>query len=159
MENKLIPMTTFVLEVAKQRRDNEQPGWDYTPSDFNTVLKYAEFLKQPLALWMFVHCDEEGKPYDMLEVEKWKEHSSYSNHHKEELEFFEQAKSRVLFEGFEIEQSKSRIGFYLAEYNCIDYSIIKNNFSSPSKYLTTIEDLIIYSGLTLTETAKQIYGS
>lgn len=156
MENKLIPMTTFVVE---QPTTYEWGAIIPQYRLYQNILKYAQFLKQPLALWMFIPCDSNGKLYDMLEVEKWKEHSHYSTHYKEELEFFEQAKSRVLFEGFEIELSKSRIGFYLPEYNCIDYSIVQNNFSSPSKWLTTIEDLIIYSGLTLTETAKQIYGS
>ncbi|HFI4796469.1 TPA: hypothetical protein ACGQK4_002188 [Elizabethkingia anophelis] len=146
MENKLVPMTEFVLSILNNTSPNN------FVKGVESIRAYAEFLKQPLELWMFIPCDENNVPLmkpDYLGGETYKRWNDY-----------DYAKSRVLFEGFEIEQSKSRIGFYLPEYNCIDYSIVQNNFSSPSKYLTTIEDLIIYSGLTLTETAiKQIYGS
>ncbi|MCT3835896.1 hypothetical protein HZQ15_18800 [Elizabethkingia anophelis] len=161
MENKLIPLSDFVLKTVHTPNINEAICWEQTEERLQKIYKYTQFLKQPLALWMFVPCDQNGNILSepqMIEKRLGFDETEIDYNYAE-VEVYKKAKERVLFEGFEIEQSKSRIGFYLAEYNCIDYSIIKNNFSSPSKYLTTIEDLIIYSGLTLTETAKQIYGS
>ncbi|WP_277496804.1 hypothetical protein [Elizabethkingia anophelis] len=157
MENKLIPMTDFVLQEFKRWENKETPDYQSTGKYVLGTKIYASFLKQPLTLGMFIPVDENNVPLEFIEYEAWtgsdEEYNEYT--HK----YFE-AKNKVLFEGFEIEQSKSRIGFYLPEYNCIDYSIVQNNFSSPSKWLTTIEDLIIYSGLILTATAiKSISGS
>ncbi|MDV3490967.1 hypothetical protein CMV03_07155 [Elizabethkingia anophelis] len=160
MENKLIPMTDFTLQKCKFLEIESNDDLKLNMESHFALLsirRYAQFLKQPLALWMFIPVDENNVPLEFIEYEAWtgsdEEYNEYT--HK----YFE-AKNKVLFEGFEIEQSKSRIGFYLPEYNCIDYSIVQNNFSSPSKWLTTIEDLIIYSGLILTATAiKSIYGS
>lgn len=62
---KLVRMTDFILES----------------DDLQGIKKYAEFLRQPLTLGMFVPCDRDGKP---LEEIKWIK-----------------AKQEVLFEGFE----------------------------------------------------------
>lgn len=98
---KLLPMSDFVLEIAKQRKENEEHGWDYTSSDFNRVLNYAQFLKQPLTLGMFVPCDEDG---NVLEEPKeddlnmsWFEKTELYNKEKE----YDKAKEKVLFDGFE----------------------------------------------------------
>ncbi|HAY3545138.1 TPA: hypothetical protein JRX92_003540 [Elizabethkingia anophelis] len=29
-----------------------------------SIRRYAQFLKPPLALWMFIACDEDGKPLE-----------------------------------------------------------------------------------------------
>ncbi|KUY28046.1 hypothetical protein [Elizabethkingia ursingii] len=162
MENKLISMTDFVLskERASGYYESQIDFYDGECKDKANIIAYAQFLKQPLALWMFVPCDENNVSLEEPTSIKWVYGCEQYFEQDKAWKEYKKAKSRVLFEGFEIEKSKSRIGFYLAEYNYIDYSIVQNNFSSPSKYLTTIEDLIIYSGLTLTETAiKSIYGS
>jgi len=52
----LISMTDFVLEQEREF-DRARVGFnEFT----NNVCNYAKFLKQPLELWMFVHCDEDG---------------------------------------------------------------------------------------------------
>jgi hypothetical protein len=55
---KLISMTDFVLEQNNFKVFRNQQ-----------ILNYANFLKQPLELWMFVPCDENG---DVLEEPKTK---------------------------------------------------------------------------------------
>jgi DNA-directed RNA polymerase delta subunit len=50
---KLISMTDFVLE------QNKEPYF-YYDSLWNKVIAYANFLKQPLTLGMFVPCDSNG---------------------------------------------------------------------------------------------------
>lgn len=51
-EFKLIGMTDFVLSVRGIKKDNIRRFW--------ACEKYAEFLKQPLTLGMFVPVDENG---------------------------------------------------------------------------------------------------
>lgn len=82
MIKTLIPMVDFV------QLDEVQQSNFYYPLTQN----YAKFLKQPLELWMFIPCDEEGnvleKPNPLVDV---------NNRLKKQ---YQQAKDRVLFEGF-----------------------------------------------------------
>ncbi|WP_353166399.1 hypothetical protein [Empedobacter brevis] len=148
---KLISMTDFVLE-----QDNKNTYISFCLK----VLKYAQFLKQPLTLGMFVPCDEEG---NVLEEPTMEKYGYYSSNHQEEqsgwmyeegedkyyeaFEKHQQAKERVLFEGFEL---KNDLIFNASTQTFIDEEILFN--------LENIENLITYyDELTLTETAiKQI---
>lgn len=115
-DNKLISMVDFTLSFLK----------DYETDDsrvLNQILRYAEFLKQPLTLGMFVPCDEEG---NVLEKPNYKQYD-FSNDeeklYKNDLAYFESAKEKVFFEGFEIGKereypkvSNGRLGFIIDEY-------------------------------------------
>jgi hypothetical protein len=59
---KLISMTDFVLDLEKS---DEYKNWG-TESDewFNRCTYYANFLKQPLEIGMFVPVDEDGNILD-----------------------------------------------------------------------------------------------
>ena len=72
-------MTDFVLELGKTNQIELSDE-----AFIDVVLNYAQFLKQPLTLGMFVPCDEDG---NILET--------YDPRHQ-------QAKERVLFE-FQLE--------------------------------------------------------
>ena len=95
---KLISMTDFVLENAKQ------PYVEGTK--YIDLVNYAKFLKQPLKLEMFVPCDEEG---DILE-----EPTNYEmrllnmmTEYNDEVYTYKQSKAKVLFEGFEVQYDNS----------------------------------------------------
>jgi len=67
--------------------------------------KYRNFLKQPLELWMFVPCDENG---NVLEEPK-RDKDTYTqdlgvlqDYDVIEVEEYNEAKDKVLFEGFEV---------------------------------------------------------
>jgi len=90
----LISMTDFILEDK------------YVGSPINMNKQYAKFLKQPLELWMFVPCDENGNV-----LEEPKDYKTYMimysgvrQTHSEILKCqkYKQAKERCLFEGFEM---------------------------------------------------------
>ena len=96
---KLISMTDFVLE--------QEDFLDITNKQkLECIIKYANFLKQPLELWMFVPVDENGNVlecphnYGLLNLyptgDKLMDLSF-----KDSLEF-QQAKERCLFEGFDL---------------------------------------------------------
>lgn len=121
---KLISMTDYVL--------GNQSASHY----FKATQNYAKFLKQPLELWMFVPCDETGKP--MVEPNDSMDDKGY-------YKKYQQAKERVLFEGCGIMDKwcvQLSNGFLLEKVECL--------------HNLTIEDLIQFN-LTLTQTAiKQL---
>lgn len=125
---KLISMTDFVLH------ESFGVGNEIINKEvfYNKCSNYAQFLKQPLKLEMFVPCDDEGnvlKDPGLI--------PSY------ELEQYRKAKEKVLFEGFEIIKEGENI-------------IVKHN--ETNVWLTwtkrCIEDLIKHN-LTLTENATK----
>ena len=105
-------MTDFVLQQEKIIKS----GYRY----YQNTTTYAEFLKQPITLGMFVPCDEDGDVvYDIDYC--FKNKVNYCR------DTYEEAKERVLFEGFDF----TEVGLYSSPINWI----------SSSKY-ENIEDLI-----------------
>ena len=141
MEN-LISMTDFVLEQKALKI--------MRLVKLQRIEKYANFLKQPKELWMFVPCNNDGNilkepiPFNCTDLE-------YSN--------WCEAKEKCLFEGFE--RSKQR-------FSGVEYEVIKNNDTYIYFYDTlknkwigvndykTLECLRVYN-LKLTETAKKMF--
>lgn len=134
---KLISMTDFVLDRYKNAplEDYDQVNETF----INSVVRYAEFLKKPLTLGMFVPCDEGGNVLDCTE---------------ENLTEFNSAAERVMFEGFT-----------LSHKNNIITLVTNTNLESKDKSIgfgfkngshSNIES-IVYRKLTLTPAAvKQI---
>lgn len=102
----------------------------------NGIYRYASFLSKPLTLGMFVPCDEDGnvleEPIETIGgVELYNEQ-------------YQQAKKRVLFEGFTFDDENNLLNFkddslsllWSEDYNCFvdDYFL--------SNFYKTIEDLI-----------------
>lgn len=118
---RLISMRDFVLEQNNYRQQR-----------FSQIVDYAMFLKQPLELWMFVPCDEDG---NVLENKFYPSSMSFSNDANIYREKYQQAKERCLFvwqKGF-------------------DYKVICEMFKD-------LEDIILFE-FELTQTAKkQIFG-
>ena len=179
-------MTDYVLEQDKE--------WTIELAcitHLNNCISYANFLKQPLTLGMFIPTDENGvlyesyltydgnnnticEPYEGLfeidvnsKCKGWKyldsERTRYYDSVSYEIakEKFQQAKDRVIFEGFSerifetIKDNRIQyIGCDKFEYCYRDVGsniwIVSNN------KLKTIEDLVKYN-LTITETAVKKY--
>ncbi|WP_291076391.1 MULTISPECIES: hypothetical protein [unclassified Empedobacter] len=141
---KLISMTDFVLEQTELLYEKNQSKL------IHRVVNYAQFLKQPSKLGMFVPCDENNNP-----ISKNIADDNYLGVH-----LYQQAKNRVLFEGFEIKVSNITNNLQndfliISETNeVIGHENKDQWFFNPYK---KIEDLIDYD-LTLTETAKKQIG-
>lgn len=105
---------------------------------------YDNFLSQPLELWMFVPCDENGNVLEKPTAGMFGYDYVYNNYNK--------AKERVLFDGFE-----------LVEYNAFIKIVRQNGDINKSVGLgfskvkeRTIESLV-FMDLTLTPNAiKQL---
>lgn len=138
---KLIEMTDFVLEYDSEAK---------TPNDFKTdfteyVFKYARFLKQPLTLGMFVPCDEDGNYLEKPKIHELDHSEAVARNYE-----YQQALSRVVFEGFEIHYQ----GIQHVQLNCsgvcLDYWYKDNEFEKSGAEIKTISDLTQY-GITIKE--------
>lgn len=87
-------MTDFVLEQYKNPLQDDQKAYE-------NIIKYAEFIRKPLTLGMFVPCDADGdvfiKPNE-LEYQLANEEHMAS---KWVVNAYQEAKEKVLFKGFE----------------------------------------------------------
>ena len=144
---ELISMTDFVL--------NKQG--EILNSELGTIsCKYANFLKQPLTLGMFVPCGEAGNVLQEPDASKFTMDNVNSfDIFRELTAYYRAAKERVLFEGFYVS-----FNMVVSEYITIShgngFGLDYNKFYSYFDDYNTIEDLTSY-GLTLTQTAiKQI---
>lgn len=128
---KLVSMTNFVLGIVKINYPNNI-------MKFRDCKNYANFLKKPLELWMFVACDENGNY--LPEPESRGVHPHYiTEPTNEELEAYNdwlEAKERCLFEGLDKIDADTIM-------SCEDCK--------------TVEDLIIFD-LELTPTAQKQIG-
>jgi hypothetical protein len=148
---KLISMTDFVLEIdeIEPKAVNFSSITDiknYQLNSYSKIINYANFLKKPLELWMFVPCDENGNVLEEPETSDKNGKPYYET--KSEYELFNKsyfkAKERVLFEGFEYD---NKMEYWHNKHISFDEEFCENK---------TIEDLIQYN-LTLYQTAiKQL---
>lgn len=151
-EQKLVSMVDFVLEQEKKLIDApiNEAGVKQLKKYITSTSNYANFLKQPLTLGMFIACDLEG---NVLEKPN---RDSFHNSDKGDYLFrlytnqFQQAKERVLFEGFRIVKKSPHYDWH-----------ITNKDGNVFIYLKGLEEMTIQSLVkrkpTLTPTAcKQI---
>ena len=141
---KLISMTDFVLQ-------------DKSMSGVN-IISYANFLKQPLELEMFVPCDEEGNVLEEKSIFNTTEEDHIFN--SDSFDKYQQAKERCLFQGFEVQDNKDWIEFYGGIRVYIPSNDLGNMasivFRESDPINKTIEELVKYN-LKLTPIAlKQI---
>jgi len=153
---KLISMKDFVLEQDNIKNVNDA-------IKFNNCLNYANFIKKPLKLEMFVPCsNENGLPLSL-------EGLIDSGFVLDEIEFneYEQAKEKVLFEGFEFfDNPKNCLNNMLGDYGVFKYgdgfgitTHEKGKCYHSYFCIITIEDLIrIEKGISLTQNALKQLG-
>lgn len=148
---KLISMTDFVI----QQWDNDI----YTDDFAETVNNYARFITKPLSLGMFVPCDEDGEIlYPQYVGGKEVIYDKYvQDDMMDKVKEYQQAKDKVLFEGFGIENEKFfDASFYGVVRNKDTYVFVKDKEWEKVNDYNTIEDLVLYK-LPLTPNAiKQL---
>lgn len=139
---KIISMVEFVLEQLVLLKNGEINILQFR----NRIEKYANFLKKILTLGMFVPCDLDGnviKEYDWVSPDSVK----WEDYEKELLE----AKSRVLFDGFRLENKHL--------WNKDKLFMISDDYNESFSNIKTIEWLIsITHEFELTESAKKQIG-
>ena len=156
----LIPMTDFVLEQLNEQNSRTKPMREV----FNSLEKYAKFLKQPLKLEMFVPLDDKGRIchevilYDEDDLESEKFQKYYETENRE----FENACLKMLFEpNFEVKSSNYNVIILLDTTLVIGQLQEKQDRFILSRFRNgeTIEDLIGFVKLKLSQTAlNAIFG-
>jgi hypothetical protein len=158
---KLISMTDFVLEQGNPSNTDSQFA--------DKVMGYANFLKTPLKLEMFVPCDKYG---NILKKPNSNDYNEETNGWFNAICVY--ADQQVLFEGFEFfDNHKNCLNNMLGDYGFFnitnDFSIPTNNFGIITHekgkgyhtyfHIKTIEDLIrIEKGISLTQNAIKQLG-
>lgn len=105
----LIPMTDFVLEQLNEQNSRTKPMREV----FNSLEKYAKFLKQPLKLEFFVPCDEDGNILEEPSNYQLYELGVAPNDEQiKECGAYEKAKEKVLFENTSIREIKYFINHF-----------------------------------------------
>lgn len=153
---KLISTTDFVLETSNKKLDFDNTNlYEFSYDNLHKIYKYANFLKKPLELGMFVPCDEDGNVLRKPKKSQWYEY---------DLKKYQEAEERVLFKGFEVED-KTPNTIWLGVNNekgndkhfNVQYSFIEKRFMYSFTEYKTIEDLIP-CGLELTESGIKEIG-
>lgn len=94
---KLISMTDFVLNINELvPKESDQFFQSWQNKKLMIIENYANFLKEPLKLEMFIHIDDNGE----IAVRPQYETARRKEYIEEEKIYFK-AKEKVLFEGFE----------------------------------------------------------
>ena len=144
---KLISMTEFVLEVWRLNTEDTDPCLANTNQLLN-MHKYAEFLKQPLKLGMFIPCniyDDPVKEYIKTTEEIFADENNICRLiSKEETSYYIGLKD-VIFKGFSVCGRNEK-------FDCIVNGYLHLTYPFREK---TIEDLVKYN-LTLTDNAINI---
>ena len=138
---KLIPMTDYVLESKRFKEDSDTAIFKVT--------NYAQFLKQPLKLGMFIPCDEDGNilklPIEIKEdAENWNYQARFNQYIK--------AKELVYFEDFKV-IDRGNFYFIEREDSSLFYRLFKNNTKKNLESLIKVWDNVI-----LTKSISEILG-
>jgi len=147
---RLISMVDFVIT---------QWSIDLNKTQRERINNYANFLKQPLKLEMFVPCDNDGNVFE--EPEYHEPHSEDEIGQHDELQYqYQQAKQNVFFEDWRFD-SEADDFIYLKHK---DLMLIIDKWNSSFEMISencyaieNIEDLIQFD-LTLTQTAIKKLG-
>lgn len=115
-------MTDFVLELRETPTfDTDQGDWYCMELDkLNKIRNYANFLKQPLTIGIFIPCDENGSV-----LEEPIECDCLTQYDKEccgmffKCKEYAKAKERCLFEGWDLEDAKETL-------SCFSHKIVED---------------------------------
>ena len=157
---KLVSMIDFVLNKEQARTEDEyfKEGFysDCNARILSQIFNYATFLNQHLNLGMFVPAIEVDGKWEVLEKPKESKYclgDIHSGYFRRDLEQYQQAKDKVLFEGFELGNTTTQS---YAVYND-DSRLIFSKDSNLCLDEKTINDLIKYAP-TLTAKGQQLSG-
>ena len=110
---KLISMTDFVLQIEAEvgKEDYQVVAWQTKIYGYDRINKYANFLKQPLTLGMFVPCNDDGNILKVpLNYMKWLKRSVNIPYDLDLDKYYayQQAQSKVIFKDFYLDETYKR---------------------------------------------------
>ncbi|ASW73485.1 hypothetical protein IQ37_19615 [Chryseobacterium piperi] len=157
--HKLIPMTTFVIEYYS----NE--GYADLQT-LNLMNNYANFLKHPLTLGMFVPVDADGNvlkepknytSWNSLEHNKKKTNNISDSMGFEEYRIYQKAEQKCFFEGFTVAYNGYSVVRIVASYDeSIELSFNKTDLKPQT--FKDVESLTVFDEIYLSATALKTIG-
>jgi len=147
----------YESEASKQAKSTVWNAYDLLVRYTADIKAICEFYSQPLALWMFIPCGEDGMPL--------KRPVDNSNNHDEWCAYeclrqeYQAAEQRVLFEGWELKGNRSAamyavksgdvsIGFYA------DGDVIVSDMNtSPNYVVKSVDEFASRVNLTPTQSS------
>ncbi|WP_027378984.1 hypothetical protein [Chryseobacterium daeguense] len=155
--HKLIPMTTFVIEFYS----NE--GYADLQT-LNLLNNYANFLKKPLILGMFIPVDSNGnilkEPKNYKAWKSLKHNAKNTNSENvtfEEYKIYQKAERNCLFEGFTLAYNGYSVVRIVASYDSsIELSFNKNDLQCQT--FKDVEALTVFDEIYLNENALKAIG-
>ena len=141
---ELISMTNFVLEQFSKMMKSNQPALLQRELFTDPVFKYAQFLKHPLKLEMFVPCDEDGN--DLEEPVKYKNSDERwgTSEITERWKNYQKAKEKVIFEDWKALQIDEKGISIFNKKNDKIYFFLNGEVFFENEKIETIEDLVTY---------------
>ena len=133
---KLISMTDFVLNQKQSESFNEKTFINESLISLEKIRNYANFLKQPLNIGMFVPCDDEGNFFEEPKKEEYFDDGfnfEFNQKYFKDvvLKEYYKGKEKVLFENIPIYQAK----WLVNSFSTIEYLSDISNTITPI-YLT-----------------------
>lgn len=153
-------MTDFVENCNNPMLYNlKEESPEYGNNRFLECVKYMKFLKQPLTLGIFVPCDEKGKPMKHPdEIEDTVNDSMTGAIQVKNYKLdYQEAKERVLFEGFEVGGIYHNSVHFKSRGIARIFYTKDNYYHNYGRKHTEIEDLL-NQNITLTKTAQKQIG-
>lgn len=154
--HKLIPMTDFVIEYYS----NE----GYADLQTLSLMKnYAQFLRKPLNLGMFVPVDAQGNPLkEPKNYSAWKSLAHNDGKRNDMTGFedniqYQKAEQNCLFGGFIVAYNGYSVVRIEASYDSgIELSFNKSDLMSPA--FSDVESLTVFDAIYLTAEALKTIG-
>jgi len=157
---RLMSMVDYVIYTYDQTEDSLDSE--------QKMFEYANFLKQPLSIEMFVPCDENGNVLEEKSIFNTTDEDYIFN--SEAFDNYQQAKERCLFEGFEVKfkdckvfkYQSEKILLYMNDTTCVEYNCYHKSFvlfidnEIIFENISTIEDLVKYNPKLTATALKQI---
>ena len=145
----LISMIDFVSIFYNDLKSEHKVNWSFDQI-CNKIFNYANFLKQPLNLGMFVPCDEDG---DVLEKPEDYENRlpNMMTEYNDEVYTYKQAKEKVLFKGFKINGNYIYYGHFMvcliSEIELYTVESLLNHFIPETEEVQLTESALKQIGL------------
>ena len=156
---KLKSMSDFALEYIEVPDKLEEGEFKQAYYD---MCKYAQFLKRPLELSMFVPCDEKGniieKPEYFEEYFKDMDLTNWNDTEKQFIIKYLKAQERVLFKDAKIlgEFKTCKVSFIKINANSIEndeFGFFYHDAKNEKSRVNTVEDIVNICSLELTDNA------
>ncbi len=166
---KLMPFPDYIQFLERRVLEERESIRDCDRLFVQRTIFYRIFFQEKLTLGMLVPCDEEGnvlkEPKSSLLYQMQRFECSADEMRINRI--YQQAKERVLFKGFTAIDTRSKTQIHLVRTNTTVISdVIQNDFaglyfldaSLVRSRLNTIEDLLKFKDIELTNAAKKKLG-